>query len=103
MPTRMRRRITTRESSLLLREGDQEVKVTFEVTPPRVGRYVYEISVPHAPGEAVTTNRRMGERSLFGAPRRDTHGAYPALESPVRLRGCASLTRRAPSPHAACA
>jgi len=27
----------------------------------------------------------MGERSLFGAPRRDTHGAYPALESPVRL------------------
>jgi uncharacterized membrane protein len=36
--------------------GDQEVKVTFEVTPPRVGRYVYEISVPTAPGEAVTTN-----------------------------------------------
>jgi hypothetical protein len=30
--------------------------VTFEVTPPRVGRYVYEVSVPIAPGEAVTSN-----------------------------------------------
>jgi uncharacterized membrane protein len=36
--------------------GDHDVKVTFEVTPPRVGRYVYEISVPTAPGEAVTSN-----------------------------------------------
>ena len=36
--------------------GDQEVTVSFEVTPPRVGRYVYEISVPVAAGEAVTTN-----------------------------------------------
>ncbi len=36
--------------------GAHDVAVTFEVTPPRVGRYVYEISVPVAPGEAVTTN-----------------------------------------------
>jgi uncharacterized membrane protein len=36
--------------------GDHEMTVTFEVTPPRVGRYVYEVSVPIVPGEAVTTN-----------------------------------------------
>ncbi len=36
--------------------GDQDITVTFEVTPPRVGRYVYEISVPVVPGEAVTEN-----------------------------------------------
>jgi uncharacterized membrane protein len=36
--------------------GDHDVTVTFEVTPPRVGRYVYEISVPVAEGEAVVTN-----------------------------------------------
>ena len=36
--------------------GQQDVTVTFEVTPPRVGRYVYEVSVPIAPGEAVTSN-----------------------------------------------
>ncbi len=36
--------------------ADGEVTVTFEVTPPRVGRYVYEISVPVFDGEAVTTN-----------------------------------------------
>ncbi len=36
--------------------GDHEVTVTFELTPPRVGRYVYEISVPIVAGEAVTTN-----------------------------------------------
>ncbi|MDB4960811.1 MAG: hypothetical protein JWP01_810 [Myxococcales bacterium] len=36
--------------------GDHDVTVTFEVTPPRVGRYVYEVSVPIAPNEAVTSN-----------------------------------------------
>jgi uncharacterized membrane protein len=36
--------------------ADGEVTVTFEVTPPRVGRYAYEISTPVADGEAVTTN-----------------------------------------------
>ena len=36
--------------------GDQDITVSFEVTPPRVGRYVYEVSVPVAPGEAVTSN-----------------------------------------------
>ncbi|MDB4954792.1 MAG: hypothetical protein JWO36_2361 [Myxococcales bacterium] len=45
-----------REKLVDLPAGDQEVKVTFEVTPPRVGRYVYEVSVPVAPGEAVTSN-----------------------------------------------
>ncbi len=45
-----------RQKIVDLPEGDHDVTVTFEVTPPRVGRYVYEISVPVAPGEAVTTN-----------------------------------------------
>jgi uncharacterized membrane protein len=36
--------------------ADGEVTVTFEVTPPRVGRYAYEISTPVVDGEAVTTN-----------------------------------------------
>ncbi|MBA3539355.1 MAG: hypothetical protein H0T79_06975 [Deltaproteobacteria bacterium] len=36
--------------------GNREVTVTFEVTPPRVGRYVYEVSVPVVPGEAVQSN-----------------------------------------------
>ncbi len=36
--------------------GEHDVTVTFEVTPPRVGRYVYEVAVPVAAGEAVTTN-----------------------------------------------
>ncbi|MBA3458404.1 MAG: hypothetical protein H0T46_00465 [Deltaproteobacteria bacterium] len=45
-----------RQKLVDLPSGDREVKVTFEVTPPRVGRYVYEVSVPVAAGEAVTTN-----------------------------------------------
>jgi len=45
-----------RQKMVDLPAGDGEVKVTFEVTPPRVGRYVYEIAVPVAAGEAVTTN-----------------------------------------------
>ena len=45
-----------REKYVELPPGEHEITVTFEVTPPRVGRYVYEISVPVAPGEAVTTN-----------------------------------------------
>ena len=45
-----------RQKLVELPAGDHDVKVTFEVTPPRVGRYVYEISVPIAPNEAVTTN-----------------------------------------------
>jgi uncharacterized membrane protein len=47
-----------RQKEVELPAGDAEVKVAFEVTPPRVGRYVYEISVPNAPGEAVTSNNR---------------------------------------------
>jgi uncharacterized membrane protein len=45
-----------REKMVELPAGDHEVHVTFEVTPPRVGRYVYEISTPVAPNEAVATN-----------------------------------------------
>jgi uncharacterized membrane protein len=45
-----------RQKLVELPAGDHDVTVTFEVTPPRVGRYVYEVSVPVAPGEAVTTN-----------------------------------------------
>jgi len=45
-----------RQKMVDLPAGDHEVTVSFEVTPPRVGRYVYEVSVPVAPGEAVTTN-----------------------------------------------
>ena len=45
-----------REKLVDLPAGEHDVTVTFEVTPPRVGRYVYEISVPVAPGEAVVTN-----------------------------------------------
>ncbi len=45
-----------RQKMVELPPGEHEVTVTFEVTPPRVGRYVYEVSVPVAPGEAVTTN-----------------------------------------------
>ncbi|MEZ4365785.1 MAG: glutamine amidotransferase [Kofleriaceae bacterium] len=33
-----------------------EVRVVFEVTPPRVGRYVYELATPVRPGEAIATN-----------------------------------------------
>jgi uncharacterized membrane protein len=45
-----------RQKFVELPAGDGDVTVTFEVTPPRVGRYVYEISVPVAEGEAVTSN-----------------------------------------------
>jgi hypothetical protein len=45
-----------RQKLVDLPAGEQEVTVTFEVTPPRVGRYVYEIAVPVAAGEAVTEN-----------------------------------------------
>jgi uncharacterized membrane protein len=45
-----------REKFVDLPAGEHDVTVIFEVTPPRVGRYVYEISVPVASGEAVTTN-----------------------------------------------
>lgn len=45
-----------RQKIINLPAGEQEITVTFEITPPRVGRYVYEISAPIADGEAVTTN-----------------------------------------------
>lgn len=45
-----------RQKLVDLPAGARDVTVSFEVTPPRVGRYVYEISVPIAAGEAVTAN-----------------------------------------------
>ncbi|HTL34554.1 MAG TPA: glutamine amidotransferase [Kofleriaceae bacterium] len=45
-----------RQKMIDLPAGDHEVTVSFEVMPLRVGRYVYEVSVPVAPGEAVTAN-----------------------------------------------
>jgi uncharacterized membrane protein len=45
-----------RQKLVELPGGDHDVTVTFEVTPPRVGRYVYEVSLPVIAGEAVTTN-----------------------------------------------
>ncbi|MEZ4399989.1 MAG: glutamine amidotransferase [Kofleriaceae bacterium] len=36
--------------------ADGTTKVVFEVTPPRVGRYLYEISIPVSADEAVATN-----------------------------------------------
>ncbi|HTR55893.1 MAG TPA: glutamine amidotransferase [Kofleriaceae bacterium] len=45
-----------RQKLVELPAGEHDVTVSFEVTPPRVGRYVYEIGVPVAPGEAVTSN-----------------------------------------------
>ncbi len=45
-----------RQKLVDLPAGDHDVTVTFEVTPPRVGRYVYEVSVPVEPSEAVITN-----------------------------------------------
>lgn len=38
--------------------GETEVPVVFEFTPPRVGKYVYEISTPVAEDEAVAENNR---------------------------------------------
>lgn len=38
--------------------GETEVPVAFELTPPRVGKYVYEISIPVAEDEAVAENNR---------------------------------------------
>ncbi len=45
-----------RQKVIELPAGEQEVRVSFEVTPPRVGRYVYEIAVPQVGGESVTSN-----------------------------------------------
>jgi uncharacterized membrane protein len=40
--------------------GPTETKVVFELSPPRVGKYVYEVSTPVADDEAVATNNRRG-------------------------------------------
>jgi len=45
-----------RQKYVDLPAGAGEATVSFEVTPPRVGRYVYEIATPVADDEAVTSN-----------------------------------------------
>lgn len=75
-----------------LAAGDREVKVTFEVTPPRVGRYVYEVSVPTLPGEAVTSNNarsfvvrvirdKIRVLQISGAPSWDVRALRQMLKS----------------------
>ncbi len=38
--------------------GDTDTKVTFELSPPRLGKFVYEIATPVVAGEAVPANNR---------------------------------------------
>ena len=45
-----------RRKSVDVASGDQEVRVEFEFTPSKVGKYVYEISTPVAADEAVAEN-----------------------------------------------
>ena len=53
-----------RQKMVELPAGAKDVTVSFEVTPPRVGRYVYEIAVPVADGEAVTSNNTRDRKSV---------------------------------------
>jgi uncharacterized membrane protein len=46
------------QRSVHLRPGESRYRVRFEFVPPRVGSYVYTISAPVQPGEALTTNNR---------------------------------------------
>lgn len=72
--------------------GNRDVAVAFEVSPPRVGRYVYEISVPIVPGEAVTTNNarsfvvrvirdKIRVLQISGAPSWDVRALRQMLKS----------------------
>lgn len=45
-----------REKWVEIGPGATESTVVFEISPPRVGKYVYEISTPVAEGEAVASN-----------------------------------------------
>ncbi len=47
-----------RQQWIELEAGVHEAKVVFELTPPRVGKYVYEIATPVAEDEAVSENNR---------------------------------------------
>ncbi|WP_428266815.1 hypothetical protein [Haliangium sp.] len=62
---RRRVRVTLSSDGQALRQtwvevgaGATEVPVVFEITPPQVGKYVYEISTPVAEDEAVAENNR---------------------------------------------
>jgi uncharacterized membrane protein len=81
-----------RQKDVDLPAGDAEVTVAFEVTPPRVGRYVYTISVPVAKDEAVATNNtrsfvvRVGRDKIrvlqvAGQPSWDVRALRQMLES----------------------
>ena len=47
-----------REATVQLDGKTPEARAVFELTPDRVGTYVYEVRVPEAPDEEVTTNNR---------------------------------------------
>lgn len=83
---------TLRRKMIDLGAGDRDIKVTFEVTPPRVGRYVYEVSVPAVAGEAVTTNNsrsfvvrvirdKIRVLQISGAPSWDVRALRQMLKS----------------------
>ncbi|GAB4512977.1 MAG: hypothetical protein Tsb0020_31100 [Haliangiales bacterium] len=68
-----------------------EVPVVFEITPPRVGKYVYEISTPVADDEAVAENNRrtfvmrvirdkIRVLQVAGAPSWDVHALRRMLK-----------------------
>ena len=52
-----------RQKWLDIGPGDTEAKVVFELSPPQVGKYVYEVSTPVSDDEAVAENNR---RSFYG-------------------------------------
>ena len=47
-----------REKWVTVGPGDTEESVVFELSPPRVGKFVYEVSTPVADDEAVAENNR---------------------------------------------
>jgi uncharacterized membrane protein len=71
--------------------GDSEVPVVFELTPPRVGKYVYEIATPVAEDEAVAENNqrafvlrvirdKIRVLQVAGQPSWDVHALRRMLE-----------------------
>jgi uncharacterized membrane protein len=48
--------VPIRTKQVELAAGQVEARITFELTPPKVGKYVYQIATPVAADEAVTEN-----------------------------------------------
>lgn len=81
-----------RRKMLELGGNDGDATVAFEVTPPRVGRFVYEISLPTLPGEPVTSNNtrsfvvriirdKIRVLQISGAPSWDVRALRQMLKS----------------------